>query len=146
MRQTFRRLTSGFLAVVLLFGILATIPAAAAENTHHHHNFACFENYELSCDNSDHEHRADCYAYVGNLVCGMEEGEAHSHNEEGFECKFAAMVLVCDEQEHAHTEACLADGEALVEVEDDLAPLSSLPEDGGRRFYFVAAARCQPES
>ena len=114
MRQKANRITSGFLAVVMLLGLLGpAIPVSKARDVNelepHVHTFACYEEYWIDCNNEtpDHNHTLGCYTNSGELGCGLEEGEIHIHGNEGCECQLAARILTCDIQEHIHSESCV---------------------------------------
>lgn len=116
MRQKAKRITSGLLAAIMVFGLMGPItPASTASDANdpepHVHTFACYEDFWLDCDNSDpdHNHSIDCYAHSGELVCGLEEGELHMHGSDGCECQLAATLLTCDIPEHIHNETCVED-------------------------------------
>lgn len=114
MRQKAKRITSGLLAAIMVFGLMGPItPASTASDANdpepHVHTFACYEDFWLDCDNSDpdHNHSINCYAHSGELVCGLEEGELHMHGSDGCECQLAATLLTCDIPEHIHNETCV---------------------------------------
>ncbi len=86
------------------------------EGAGHIHSFACYEGYELNCteEEEDHIHSLACYTYPegAELVCGLEEGEEHSHNEDGFQCtETLVRVLACQKEEHEHSEECYEEDE-----------------------------------
>lgn len=118
MKKATRRAISGLLAFVMVFGLIGpnlSISSIAQGDVDspkaHVHNFTCYEDYWLDCDNTDssHTHTLDCYAHSGELVCGFEEGEVHSHNQDGVECEFVTKILVCDVPEHEHDQSCVAE-------------------------------------
>lgn len=118
MKKATRRAISGLLAFVMVFGLIGpnlSISSIAQGDVDspkaHVHNFTCYEDYWLDCDNTDssHTHTLDCYAHSGELVCGFEKGEVHSHNQDGVECEFVTKILVCDVPEHEHDQSCVAE-------------------------------------
>ncbi len=99
------------LAVALTLGawlalVMPSELAAANEDAGHMHTFACYEGFELACDDETHAHTFDCWQYSGELVCGLEEGAAHVHGD-GWICEPVATVLICDLPEHTHNDDCL---------------------------------------
>ena len=143
----FKRITSGLLAFSVMLGMLGSACFASAtsveedavdvvsmeEGQPHEHTFACYESYHLDCQNTDksHIHIADCYVHSGDLVCGLEEGKWHSHNDVDYECHLVTKVLVCDKEEHVHNEECMG-------AEEEDIPLAKieLPPTGFTDLYY----------
>ncbi|NBJ94449.1 Spy0128 family protein [Parablautia muri] len=81
------------------------------DETKHVHTFACYEGYTLDCTDEDenHVHGLECYTYPegAELICSLEEGTEHIHNEDGFYCEETmAKILICQKEEHVHSEEC----------------------------------------
>ncbi len=95
------------------------------DGTKHMHTFACYEGYTLECGEEDeeHVHGPECYTYPedGGLVCSLEEGAQHVHNEDGFSCtETMAKILICEKEEHVHGEECY--DEEQIEPEGSATP------------------------
>lgn len=76
----------------------------------HVHNDACYtEEQQLICTSEDdgHEHAEECYKTEKILTCGLEETqEVHVHNEDCY-CKGGEYICGLEEGEgHTHTDAC----------------------------------------
>lgn len=91
-----------------------------AENLDGHaHTDACYESHKvLSCDEEEieeHTHSGSCYDSNGDLTCEKTEAKVHQHTQaciyvpegEPVETK----VLVCEKEEHTHTDACYPIGD-----------------------------------
>ena len=130
-----KRILSAVLAIsmILSFAGAAPIPTQpfnAGNRSTHEHSFACYENYDLIC-NENHEHIESCFEHSGELVCGIDEGMEHTHNEEGYECHVVEKVLICTTQEHTHSEECYSEEEVpLAKVE--------LPETGFTEEFYTS--------
>ena len=72
------------------------VSAEVSNKDRHYHSFGCYEDYELICD-IDEEHNEDCYNGIGEIVCGIEEGDLHSHKD--CNCEILEEVLICDKLE-----------------------------------------------
>ncbi|NBI88500.1 hypothetical protein D3Z47_20885, partial [Lachnospiraceae bacterium] len=57
-----------------------------------------------------HTHTKACYTIPEGYVCGLEESEGHTHNDECYK-----EELTCKIQEHSHTDLCYTDAAADVE-------------------------------
>lgn len=130
-----KRILSAVLAfsMILSFAGAAPIPIRqfdGGSGNIHEHSFACYENYELIC-NENHEHIESCFEHSGELVCGMDEGMEHTHNEEGYECHVVEKILTCNKQDHTHSEECYSEEEVpLAKVE--------LPETGFTEEFYTS--------
>ena len=82
----FKRGLSLALSGVLAASLCLTVPPAAAA-AGHVHNRACF----LLCP-EEHVHTEDC-EFSGKPACGLEEGEPHIHNEDGY---FCVSAVICE--------------------------------------------------
>ena len=82
----FKRGLSLALSGVLAASLCLTVPPAAAA-AGHVHNRACF----LLCS-EEHIHTEDC-EFGSEPVCGLEEGEPHIHNEDGY---FCVSAVICE--------------------------------------------------
>ena len=128
-----KRILSAVLAIsmILSFAGAAPIPTQpfnAGNRSTHEHSFACYENYDLIC-NENHEHIESCFEHSGELVCGIDEGMEHIHKEEGYECHVVEKILTCNKQEHTHSEKCYS------EEEVPLAKME-LPETGFTEDFY----------
>lgn len=79
----------------------------------HEHNEDCYdENNQLVCtlpEIKEHTHDSNCYDSKGNLNCVLPEIKKHIHEDSCFtqtEETVEEQQLVCDKQEHTHTEEC----------------------------------------
>ncbi|MBQ3531970.1 MAG: VWA domain-containing protein [Oscillospiraceae bacterium] len=85
----------------------------------HIHSESCFEQIvveELVCgleDNSEvfHEHTENCYKNDGTLVCTEPDVSVHTHGEDCFRSETKENLL-CEKEEHIHTEICYSSEEA----------------------------------
>lgn len=77
-------------------------PTPICESTEpdHVHTEECYEAHrELTCTQD-----TGCYDENGNLICGLEETQGHTHSEECYDTQ-----LVCGQEEtepHTHTDSC----------------------------------------
>lgn len=110
-QNTTKRFVSGLLAMCLV-GSISVYPATANAEpaTEHMHSLACYENYHLTCTD-EHEHSETCYETSGNLVCGLNEGQKHVHNENGYNCKLVDRIVTCGIEEHIHNDECYVEEE-----------------------------------
>ena len=71
-----------------------------------------------------HVHDENCYDSDGNLICQIPEVTEHQHDETCFPTEEATeeTVLVCEEQEHIHTDSCQDEPQA---EEAEEAPTSA---------------------
>ena len=125
------------LSAVLTFSMILSFVGAAPvpilsfepeDENIHEHSFACYEDYNLTCK-ENHSHSASCFEHNGELICGIDEGVAHMHNEDGYECHLVGKVLTCTTQEHTHSDECYSEEEI---------PLSKveLPETGFTEEFY----------
>ena len=141
-RKRWQKVVTCMAAVVVFCTTYALIlPAITMEDTYcgmeeHVHSDACYTEVTTGGERI-HEHTDQCYAYEpGELICGLEEGEAvseegdvHQHDENCYE---KVKVLVCDKeefssaktekkltcglQEHRHSDSCYTDLTSDVET------------------------------
>lgn len=92
----------------------------------HIHSFAC---RELICqeEHDDGEHTKGCFAAEGPWLCGMEEGDRHIHNQDGYNCWVMAKELNCDATKSN------ADRDSGQEEDDLLSSDSNATRSGARR-------------
>ena len=88
----------------------------------HQHGENCFVAEEVSVDTDNltctvpegdgaHSHGEDCYDAEGVLICLMEESSGHQHTQR---C-YGSWELICQQQEHIHTEECTDSEETSTE-------------------------------
>lgn len=89
--------------------LICTLP----EIKEHTHDGNCYDSENnLICDKQEfieHTHDNNCYDPEGNLICGLPELKKHIHEDSCFtqtEETVEEQQLVCDKQEHIHTEEC----------------------------------------
>ena len=89
--------------------LVCTLP----EIKEHTHDGNCYDSENnLICDKQEfieHTHDNNCYDPEGNLICGLPELKKHIHEDSCFtqtEETIEEQQLVCDKQEHIHTEEC----------------------------------------
>ena len=116
----FKRGLSLALSGVLAASLCLTVPPAAAA-AGHVHNRACF----LLCS-EEHIHTEDC-EFGSEPVCGLEEGEPHIHNEDGY---FCVSAVICEPRPEesaaeppAQAEPEAAEPEAVPEPVPEPAPV-----------------------
>ena len=128
MKQTenlFKRGLSLVLSAVLAASLCLTAPPAKAEEGHIHSR-ACF----LLCT-EEHTHTEDC-EFGSEPVCGLEEGEPHIHNEDGY---FCVSAVICEPrpEESAAEPPAQAEPEPVPEPapvpDPEPEPLPEAPED-----------------
>lgn len=92
----------------------------------HTHSFTC---RELICqeEHDDGEHTKECFAADGPWLCGMEEGDRHIHNQDGYNCWVMAKELNCDATKSN------ADRDSGQEEDDLLSSGSNATRSGARR-------------
>ena len=116
----------------------------------HVHTEECYETQrELTCTQD-----TGCYDENGNLICGLEETQGHTHSEDCYDtqlvcgqeetephthtdsCYQVQRELVCGQEEvilHTHTEGCWdADGNltcGMVEIKEHVHDETCLPEE-----------------
>lgn len=76
------------------------------EQTLHHHTESCYSVPQPECgleESEEHTHTAECYPadFQPQLICGQEDVREHRHTNDCYR-------LVCQLEEHIHTEACVA--------------------------------------
>ena len=76
------------------------------EQTLHHHSQGCYSVPQPECgleESEEHTHTAECYPadFQPQLICGQEDVKEHRHTNDCYR-------LVCQLEEHIHTEACVA--------------------------------------
>ena len=127
-------------------------PTPICESTEpdHVHTEACYEAHrELTCTQDN-----GCYDENGNLICGREETQGHTHSEDCYDtqlvcgqeetephthtdsCYQVQRELVCGQEEvilHTHTEGCRdEDGNltcGMVEIKEHVHDETCLPEE-----------------
>ena len=82
----------------------------------HIHSDDCFDaDGELVCPLPEvfpHTHKADCYESVETLNCGLTETAGHVHTDD---CRTRVQGdLICEKEEHTHTEECSAHKDELI--------------------------------
>ncbi len=89
--------------------LVCTLP----EIKEHTHDDTCYDSENnLICDKQEyieHKHDSSCYDSEGNLTCVLPELKKHIHEDSCFtqtEETVEEQQLVCDKQEHTHTEEC----------------------------------------
>lgn len=89
--------------------LVCTLP----EIKEHTHDGNCYDSENnLICDKQEfieHTHDNNCYDPEGNLICGLPELKKHIHDDSCFtqtEEIIEDEQLICDKQEHTHTEEC----------------------------------------
>lgn len=97
------------------------------ENPGHSHGDSCRET-RLICTQEEvpgHAHAEACYLIDRELICGLEESAGHSHSEDSTE---PVEVLICQLEEHRHTEACdpVAETEPEEETLEERDPTADL--------------------
>lgn len=92
----------------------------------HTHSFTC---RELICqeEHDDGEHTKECFAADGPWLCGLEEGDRHIHNQDGYNCWVMAKELNCDATKSN------ADRDSGQEEDDLLSSDSNATRSGARR-------------
>lgn len=74
-----------------------------------------------SCGLEEHKHTDACYEERPVLICGLEEGEDHTHGEA---CYSLEKTLICGLPEHTHTDACYTDLPPGIKTDPPLAETS----------------------
>lgn len=135
-----------------------TLTCSQAESAGHTHGAGCYETTStLLCteeESAGHTHGDDCYVCTEEVTCGREENaEGHIHGEACYTtekrlicgeelpphthdetCTMEAeTVLICEKQEHTHTEACRL-GEEPGKTPAVYGKLSALPETAVQLF------------
>lgn len=87
--------------------LICTLP----ESEGHAHSESCYETVQvLSCEEPSelHTHTDACYQ-AGVLACGKTELKEHQHGEDCYtQEQVLVETLICDQQEHVHTDECYA--------------------------------------
>ena len=80
----------------------------------HQHAEACYQTESvLICgqeESEEHPHTEECYSATQTLICGQEESVGHIHSDDCHQ-----EQLVCEQEEHSHSEICYIDENAGVE-------------------------------
>ncbi|MCD8065615.1 MAG: fibro-slime domain-containing protein [Oscillospiraceae bacterium] len=72
---------------------------------------------ETYCGLTEHEHSEDCYEDV--LVCELEEGEGHTHDESCYETQRTLVCTLEESEGHTHDDGCYdEDGELICDLEE----------------------------
>ncbi len=111
---------------------VSVVTCALEENIPHAHTDSCFVCTPvlqcaqptgedavsvLNCEKKElilHTHESACFDQTGACVCGLLEISEHIHDYTCFvitQAQTAEPVLVCDYEEHEHTEVCIAQKE-----------------------------------
>lgn len=136
-KRKFFQFLSIFLAVLNLLSCTYAAELAmnyTQETKGHKHTFACYEEYHLTCTNTDadHHHSEGCYEYSGEIVCGLNEGDTLPNDGDQYDethvwsCEKVLDVLICDKEEHTHTDECYNESPIVEEaVKDSLEIVES---------------------
>ncbi|MCD8017516.1 MAG: fibro-slime domain-containing protein [Oscillospiraceae bacterium] len=72
---------------------------------------------ETYCGLTEHEHSEDCYEDV--LVCGLDDGEGHTHDESCYETQRTLVCTLEESEGHTHDDGCYdEDGELICDLEE----------------------------
>lgn len=115
-------------SVMLYSGVTETL-ADDKMSSEHYHTFTCYAGYVVTCSagHEKSEHREECFAGTGKLVCGIDDRKLHSHSADT--CYVSESVLSCDHSGNSHDSSCYT---YVYSCRDAMA-LSSLNEEGGVR-------------
>ena len=115
-KRSKRRIGLSILSLAVAVSTLSALllPAFTLEKTaycgveEHRHSESCYEEV-LVCpleEGKGHNHNDSCYVTEQRYICGLEESTGHFH---GVDCYETRPVLICpleESEEHRHDESC----------------------------------------
>lgn len=97
------------------------LTCALTETPGHTHGQECYQEQNvLTCGQQEtqgHTHTQDCYPadFKPELICGQEDIPEHRHSDD---CR----LLVCELEEHTHSELCVDDHQEFLDNLDQIVP------------------------